>query len=243
MLPIRTRAWLPPTLNPHRLPQGLARLLELMSDWFNLTLGDKLLDHLKNWLAPEKQLTGQVRAGAWHRAGRPLRLPAGVDAQGAVPGADSGLPRLVQRSAHTPCALRCANPLRCTTPHALQFMWKPGEEALVASLVLDLFHLLPRAAVKFLETHQGPAPAAAAAGAATPGSGVAAGGATPAGDKPAAAGAGGPADPSASTKLGLVILTIQLEEKLTALNSPVGWWTTRERTACRARWTVAAVQL
>ena len=41
--------------------QGLARLLELLSDWFNLTLGDKLLEHLKNWLNPEKQLTGQVR--------------------------------------------------------------------------------------------------------------------------------------------------------------------------------------
>lgn len=29
--------------------------------------------------------------------------------------------------------------------------WKPGEEAEVAAAILDLFHLLPRAAVKFLE--------------------------------------------------------------------------------------------
>ena len=36
------------------LLQGLARLLELLSNWFNVTLGIKLLDHLKKWLEPEK---------------------------------------------------------------------------------------------------------------------------------------------------------------------------------------------
>ncbi|GFR40173.1 hypothetical protein Agub_g730, partial [Astrephomene gubernaculifera] len=127
------------------LLQGLARLLELLSDWFNLTLGDKLLEHLKNWLNPEKQLTGQV-------------------------------------------------------------LWKSGEEALVASLVLDLFHLLPKTAVKFLETHSAPAPAAAAGQQQQQ---QAAGG---------AAAAGAEAGP---TKPGLVILTIELEEKLSALNLPV----------------------
>ena len=57
-------------------PQGLARLLELLSDWFNLTLGDKLLDHLKHWMTPDKSLVAgtvvwkpgedaQVREHAW----------------------------------------------------------------------------------------------------------------------------------------------------------------------------------
>lgn len=36
------------------LLQGLARLLELLSTWFNVTLGGKLLEHLKKWLEPEK---------------------------------------------------------------------------------------------------------------------------------------------------------------------------------------------
>lgn len=36
------------------LLQGLARLLELLSNWFNVTLGGKLLEHLKKWLEPEK---------------------------------------------------------------------------------------------------------------------------------------------------------------------------------------------
>lgn len=157
-----------------------------------------------------------------------MLLPA--DMQESLHIGEYRLLQLAQQHALLPLALEVMSNCVGTIPHALQFLWKPGEEALVASLVLDLFHLLPRAAVKFLETHQGPAPAAAAAA----GAGAAAGGATPAGDKPAAA-AGGPADPSASTKLGLVILTIQLEEKLTALNSPVGRWATRKRTACRAR--------
>lgn len=36
------------------LLQGLARLLELLSSWFNVTLGEKLIDHLNKWLEPEK---------------------------------------------------------------------------------------------------------------------------------------------------------------------------------------------
>lgn len=42
------------------LLRGLHRLLEQMSDWFNLTLGEKLLDHLRKWADPETYLTGQV---------------------------------------------------------------------------------------------------------------------------------------------------------------------------------------
>ena len=41
------------------LLQGLARLLELLSNWFNVTLGVKLLDHLKKWLEPEKLAQSQ----------------------------------------------------------------------------------------------------------------------------------------------------------------------------------------
>eukprot|EP00897_Mesotaenium_endlicherianum_P005503 jgi/Mesen1/4981/ME000248S04265 len=71
--------------------RGLARLLELLSNWFNVTLGEKLLEHLKKWLEPEK-LAQQVRA------------------------------------------------------------WKAGEEPKVAAAIIELFHLLPPAAVKFLDS-------------------------------------------------------------------------------------------
>ncbi|ONK62905.1 uncharacterized protein A4U43_C07F9340 [Asparagus officinalis] len=72
------------------LLQGLARLLELLSNWFNVTLGVKLLDHLKKWLEPEK---------------------------------------LAQT----------------------QKAWKTGDEPKVAAAMIELFHLLPPAAGKFLD--------------------------------------------------------------------------------------------
>lgn len=72
------------------LLQGLARLLELLSNWFNVTLGGKLLEHLKKWLEPEK-------------------------------------------------LAQC------------QKAWKPGEEPKIAAAIIELFHLLPVAAGKFLD--------------------------------------------------------------------------------------------
>ncbi|KAA8531972.1 hypothetical protein F0562_006886 [Nyssa sinensis] len=71
------------------LLQGLARLLELLSNWFNVTLGGKLLEHLKKWLEPEK-------------------------------------------------LAQC------------QKSWKPGEEPKIAAAIIELFHLLPHAAMSFL---------------------------------------------------------------------------------------------
>lgn len=56
------------------LLKGLSQLLELLAMWFNPNLGDKLLDHLRNWLEPDKILNEQH---SW-KAGRPVRrlLPA-----------------------------------------------------------------------------------------------------------------------------------------------------------------------
>lgn len=68
--------------------QGLSRVLELFSHWFNVNLGDKLLEHLQRWTEPEK--------------------------------------------------------------FAYQNKWTPGTESKVGAAILDLFHLLPPAAVKFL---------------------------------------------------------------------------------------------
>jgi transformation/transcription domain-associated protein len=56
------------------LLQGLARLLELLSNWFNVTLGAKLLDHLKKWLEPEK--LAQTRS--W-KAGDEPKIAAGLN--------------------------------------------------------------------------------------------------------------------------------------------------------------------
>lgn len=71
------------------LLQGLARLLELLSTWFNVALGGKLLEHLKKWMEPDK-------------------------------------------------LAQC------------QKSWKAGEEPKIAAAIIELFHLLPPAANKFL---------------------------------------------------------------------------------------------
>lgn len=55
---------------------GLARLLELLSNWFNVTLGGKLLEHLKRWLEPEKLAQSQK---SW-KAGEEPKIAAGVNA-------------------------------------------------------------------------------------------------------------------------------------------------------------------
>ena len=56
------------------LLQGLARLLELLSNWFNVTLGAKLLDHLKKWLEPEKLAQSQK---SWKSGDEP-KIAAGL---------------------------------------------------------------------------------------------------------------------------------------------------------------------
>ena len=68
------------------LLQGLARLLQLLTTCFNVTLGDKLLEHLQNWKDPSK-LT----------------------------------------------------------------YWKNGEEIQIANSIINIFHLLPQTAEKFLD--------------------------------------------------------------------------------------------
>ena len=55
------------------LLQGLARLLELLSNWFNVALGNKLLEHLKKWLEPEKLAQSQK---SW-KAGEEPKIAAG----------------------------------------------------------------------------------------------------------------------------------------------------------------------
>jgi len=53
------------------LLQGLSRLLELLSNCFNVTLGEKLLEHLHKWLEPDKITQSKV----W-KAGEEVRVAA-----------------------------------------------------------------------------------------------------------------------------------------------------------------------
>jgi transformation/transcription domain-associated protein len=71
------------------LLQGLSRLLELLTNCFNVTLGEKLLEHLNKWTDPAKI--------------------------------------------------------------AATKLWKDGEDIKIAASIIEIFHLLPSAASKFLE--------------------------------------------------------------------------------------------
>jgi len=55
------------------LLQGLSRLLELLSNCFNVTLGEKLLEHLQKWLEPDKITQSKV----W-KAGEEVRVAAAI---------------------------------------------------------------------------------------------------------------------------------------------------------------------
>ena len=52
-----------------KLLKGLGRLLQLLSDWFNITLGEKLIEHLRNWLEPDKLMSGSFEWNAGQDAG------------------------------------------------------------------------------------------------------------------------------------------------------------------------------
>ncbi|DBA02933.1 TPA: hypothetical protein N0F65_005960 [Lagenidium giganteum] len=57
------------------LLDGLSRLLSLLSSCFNVTLGEKLLEHLRQWRDPERI----INAGIWKRGEEPLVAAAIID--------------------------------------------------------------------------------------------------------------------------------------------------------------------
>lgn len=96
------------------LLQGLARLLELLSNWFNVNLGVKLLDHLKKWLEPDKLAQSQK---SWKTGDEP-KVAAGMFIR---------------------------------FPFSSYFFWKVCNFLFLVAAMIELFHLLPPAAGKFLD--------------------------------------------------------------------------------------------
>ncbi|RHY58145.1 hypothetical protein DYB30_004780, partial [Aphanomyces astaci] len=73
------------------LLEGLARLLALLSNCFNVTLGEKLLEHLKQWRDPERI----IKAGIWKRGEEPNVAAAIVDLFHLLPPSDTFLDPLI----------------------------------------------------------------------------------------------------------------------------------------------------
>jgi transformation/transcription domain-associated protein len=73
------------------LLEGLARLLELLSNWFNVTLGEKLLDYLKKWTEPDKIAATKI----WKQGDEPKIAAAIIELFHLLPPSSSFLDRLV----------------------------------------------------------------------------------------------------------------------------------------------------
>ncbi|KAE8910303.1 hypothetical protein PF005_g1396 [Phytophthora fragariae] len=74
-----------------QLLEGLSRLLTLLSSCFNVTLGEKLLEHLKQWRDPDRI----VKAGIWKRGEEPAVAAAIVDLFHLLPPNDAFLEPLI----------------------------------------------------------------------------------------------------------------------------------------------------
>ncbi|KAF0701086.1 Aste57867_8383 [Aphanomyces stellatus] len=73
------------------LLEGLSRLLGLLSSCFNVTLGEKLLEHLKQWRDPERI----IKAAIWKRGEEPNVAAAIVDLFHLLPPSDTFLDPLI----------------------------------------------------------------------------------------------------------------------------------------------------
>jgi hypothetical protein len=73
------------------LLEGLSRLLTLLSSCFNVTLGEKLLEHLKQWRDPERI----VKAAIWKRGEEPAVAAAIIDLFHLLPHNDSFVESLI----------------------------------------------------------------------------------------------------------------------------------------------------
>lgn len=73
------------------LLEGLSRLLTLLSSCFNVTLGEKLLEHLKQWRDPERI----IKANIWKRGEEPVVAAAIIDLFHLLPQNDSFVESLI----------------------------------------------------------------------------------------------------------------------------------------------------
>ncbi|KAL8008147.1 putative transcription-associated protein [Plasmopara halstedii] len=73
------------------LLEGLSRLLTLLSSCFNVTLGEKLLEHLKQWRDPDRI----IKAGIWKRGEEPAVAAAIVNLFHLLPSNDAFLEPLI----------------------------------------------------------------------------------------------------------------------------------------------------
>ena len=83
------------------LLRGLARLLSLLSSWFNTTLGEKLIEHLQKWTDPERIVARKL----WDEGEEPMVAAAIIDLFALLPQASQFVERLVKTTIKLEAAL------------------------------------------------------------------------------------------------------------------------------------------
>lgn len=96
------------------LLQGLARLLSLLSSWFNTTLGEKLLEHLQKWTDPERSIIPQR---LWVVGEEPLVAAAILDLFALLPQASKFVESLVKTTIKLEIALPAYKPRQVESPY------------------------------------------------------------------------------------------------------------------------------
>jgi transformation/transcription domain-associated protein len=95
------------------LLHGLARLLSLLSSWFNATLGEKLLEHLQKWTEPERIISRKL----WVEGEEPLVAAAILDLFALLPQASHFVERLVKVTIKLEVALPTYKPRQLDSPY------------------------------------------------------------------------------------------------------------------------------
>lgn len=95
------------------LLRGLARLLSLLSSWFNTTLGEKLLEHLQKWTNPERIISREL----WAEGEEPTVAAAILDLFALLPQASHFVERLVKVTIQLEVALPAYKPRQMGSPY------------------------------------------------------------------------------------------------------------------------------
>lgn len=96
------------------LLQGLARLLSLLSSWFNTTLGEKLLEHLSKWADPDRSI---ISRQIWVEGEEPLVAAAILDLFSLLPQASQFVERLVKTTIKLELTLPAYKPREVASPY------------------------------------------------------------------------------------------------------------------------------
>lgn len=133
------------------LLRGLARLLSLLSSWFNKTLGEKLLEHLQKWIEPERIIARKI----WKEGDEPIVASYILDLFSLLPHAsqfveplvksaiklDAALPRFKTHLVHSPYRRPLAKYLSKHSQYSVGFFFQRLQNPMYTDLFQEIIRL------------------------------------------------------------------------------------------------------